>query len=46
MATVVRSSGRHGAPRGGPRQSFETWQWFFMRISGLVLWCSPSGTSR
>ena len=20
-----------------PRQNFETWQWFFMRISGLVL---------
>jgi succinate dehydrogenase / fumarate reductase, membrane anchor subunit len=37
MATVV------DRPRGGQsrqrrsRQSFETWQWFFMRISGLVL---------
>ncbi len=36
MATVV------DRPRGAPRQrrsrqSFETWQWFFMRISGLVL---------
>ena len=22
---------------GRPRQSFETWSWFFMRVSGLVL---------
>jgi succinate dehydrogenase / fumarate reductase membrane anchor subunit len=22
---------------GGPRQNFETWSWFFMRVSGLVL---------
>jgi succinate dehydrogenase / fumarate reductase membrane anchor subunit len=21
----------------GPRQNFETWSWFFMRVSGLVL---------
>ncbi len=24
-------------PGRRPRQSFETWQWFFMRVSGLVL---------
>ena len=24
-------------PTRRPRQNFETWQWFFMRISGLVL---------
>ena len=24
-------------PQLRPRQSFETWSWFFMRISGLVL---------
>lgn len=38
MATVVdrpRSSGTARQRRS--RQSFETWQWFFMRISGLVL---------
>jgi succinate dehydrogenase / fumarate reductase membrane anchor subunit len=31
-ATEVRDK-----PQLRPRQSFETWSWFFMRISGLVL---------
>ncbi|MGI8684682.1 MAG: succinate dehydrogenase hydrophobic membrane anchor subunit [Acidimicrobiales bacterium] len=26
-----------GTPLRQPRQNFETWSWFFMRISGLVL---------
>jgi succinate dehydrogenase / fumarate reductase membrane anchor subunit len=26
-----------GSRSARPRQSFETWSWFFMRISGLVL---------
>ena len=30
MATVLQSTRR-------PRQNFETWSWFFMRVSGLVL---------
>ncbi len=30
MAVAERSSRR-------PRQNFETWSWFFMRVSGLVL---------
>ena len=35
-ASVQERSG--GAPAGRrPRQNFETWSWFFMRISGLVL---------
>jgi succinate dehydrogenase / fumarate reductase membrane anchor subunit len=25
------------APARRPRQNFETWSWFFMRVSGLVL---------
>ena len=35
MALTVREQ----QPRVGrrPRQNFETWAWFFMRISGLVL---------
>jgi succinate dehydrogenase / fumarate reductase membrane anchor subunit len=28
---------RRDKPQLRPRQSFETWSWFFMRISGLVL---------
>jgi succinate dehydrogenase / fumarate reductase membrane anchor subunit len=30
---------RPAGPRGDrrPRQNFETWSWFFMRVSGLVL---------
>ncbi len=36
MATVVDRPAGTGRPRRS-RQSFETWQWFFMRISGLVL---------
>jgi succinate dehydrogenase / fumarate reductase membrane anchor subunit len=39
MAT--RTPDRIGTPRPGgdrrPRQNFETWSWFFMRVSGLVL---------
>jgi succinate dehydrogenase / fumarate reductase membrane anchor subunit len=35
MATVVDRP--TSSPRRRSRQSFETWQWFFMRISGLVL---------
>jgi succinate dehydrogenase / fumarate reductase membrane anchor subunit len=35
MATVVDRPS--ATPRRRSRQSFETWQWFFMRISGLVL---------
>ena len=35
MALTVRE---HQPPVGRrPRQNFETWAWFFMRISGLVL---------
>ena len=30
-------TGRRDKPQLRPRQSFETWSWFFMRISGLVL---------
>lgn len=30
-----RTEGQRGFRR--PRQNFETWSWFFMRISGLVL---------
>ncbi len=39
MATVIErpvtKSGHRPSRR--PRQNFETWQWFFMRVSGLVL---------
>jgi succinate dehydrogenase / fumarate reductase membrane anchor subunit len=38
--TGARSSGvTAGAPARArrPRQNFETWSWFFMRVSGLVL---------
>ena len=39
MTTTVQPTGK---PTGQvlqrrPRQNFETWSWFFMRISGLVL---------
>ena len=33
MAVVTEAS----QPQRRPRQNFETWSWFFMRISGLVL---------
>jgi succinate dehydrogenase / fumarate reductase, membrane anchor subunit len=33
-----RSAAAAGSPRSRrPKQSFETWSWFFMRVSGLVL---------
>jgi succinate dehydrogenase / fumarate reductase, membrane anchor subunit len=32
---VAVSTGSRLEPR--PRQNFETWSWFFMRISGLIL---------
>jgi succinate dehydrogenase / fumarate reductase, membrane anchor subunit len=38
--TTPRSTqpGAMGGPRSRrPKQSFETWSWFFMRVSGLVL---------
>ena len=28
---------RRERPQLRPRQNFETWSWFFMRVSGLVL---------
>ena len=31
------AAGQRDKPQLRPRQSFETWSWFFMRISGLVL---------
>jgi len=31
------ASPQRDKPNLRPRQSFETWSWFFMRISGLVL---------
>jgi succinate dehydrogenase / fumarate reductase membrane anchor subunit len=38
---AVRTPDRVGRPRPTasrrPRQNFETWSWFFMRVSGLVL---------
>jgi len=37
MATVVDRPSSSAARGRRSRQSFETWQWFFMRISGLVL---------
>jgi len=38
MAIDVRHTPSPQATRSArPRQSFETWSWFFMRISGLVL---------
>ena len=43
MAAPTTTSSHPAAPDGGtpqprrPRQSFETWSWFFMRISGLAL---------
>ncbi len=43
MSTDVSSSGTGveaalSTSRGRrPRQNFETWSWFFMRVSGLVL---------
>ena len=39
MATTVERPSARSTARTArrPRQNFETWQWFFMRISGLVL---------
>jgi succinate dehydrogenase / fumarate reductase membrane anchor subunit len=39
MATAVDRPSTESPTRPGrrPRQNFETWQWFFMRVSGLVL---------
>jgi succinate dehydrogenase / fumarate reductase, membrane anchor subunit len=41
MSVDTRSEGAAGAPvrpsGRRPRQNFETWSWFFMRISGLIL---------
>lgn len=34
-AAQAPPTGRRSARR--PRQNFETWSWFFMRISGLIL---------
>ena len=31
------ASGQRDKPQMRTRQSFETWSWFFMRVSGLVL---------
>jgi succinate dehydrogenase / fumarate reductase membrane anchor subunit len=31
------ASGERDKPQLRPRQSFETWSWFFMRVSGLIL---------
>jgi succinate dehydrogenase / fumarate reductase membrane anchor subunit len=37
MATTVDRPSSSASRNRRSRQSFETWQWFFMRISGLVL---------
>lgn len=38
MATTIERPASPSKGRGRrPRQNFETWQWFFMRVSGLVL---------
>ena len=37
MATIVDRPSSSASRNRRSRQSFETWQWFFMRISGLVL---------
>ncbi len=44
MTTTSSTGERRPAVAGGapararrPRQNFETWSWFFMRVSGLVL---------
>jgi succinate dehydrogenase / fumarate reductase membrane anchor subunit len=39
MATVLDKPAARDGQRSArrPRQNFETWQWFFMRISGLLL---------
>ena len=39
MAVVddPRSQQTASRPERRPRQNFETWSWFFMRVSGLVL---------
>lgn len=34
---AVNPSGQPARSGRRPRQNFETWQWFFMRVSGLVL---------
>jgi succinate dehydrogenase / fumarate reductase membrane anchor subunit len=31
------ATGERDTPQLRPRQSFETWSWFFMRVSGLIL---------
>lgn len=31
------ATGGRDKPQMRPRQSFETWSWFFMRVSGLIL---------
>jgi succinate dehydrogenase / fumarate reductase membrane anchor subunit len=35
--TQTPASGERDRPQLRPRQSFETWSWFFMRVSGLIL---------
>jgi succinate dehydrogenase membrane anchor subunit len=37
LRTVDRTPPVPAQQTGRPRQSFETWSWFFMRVSGLVL---------
>ena len=38
LGTADRPDTAPARPGGArPRQSFETWSWFFMRVSGLVL---------
>ncbi|MDA8116487.1 MAG: succinate dehydrogenase hydrophobic membrane anchor subunit [Actinomycetota bacterium] len=38
MSILERSASRPGStPNRRSRQNFETWSWFFMRISGLIL---------
>jgi succinate dehydrogenase / fumarate reductase membrane anchor subunit len=41
MTSVLERTSKVQAPQARrqrrPRQNFETWQWFFMRISGLLL---------
>lgn len=36
-AGETRRSGRPRTASRRPKQNFETWSWFFMRVSGLVL---------
>jgi len=37
LRTVDRTTPVSAQPPPPPRPSFETWSWFFMRVSGLVL---------